>query len=154
MERLPVELTVVRSQPGPVSDGQWSTGLCECYGDMSDCCFALWCLPVFACKTSRAAGGCVCLPLLDCVSCVPPASLAMRAAVRERYGIEWKNPSTELDKALTSLMHLLFGKHELRKYKENELISEPHELDVFVLATCACFLNIYLFFLRSTCLLS
>ncbi|XP_058250062.1 cornifelin homolog B-like isoform X2 [Hemibagrus wyckioides] len=88
MERLPVELTVVRSQPGPVSDGQWSTGLCECYGDMSDCCFALWCLPVFACKTSRAAGGCVCLPLLDCVSCVPPASLAMRAAVRERYGIE------------------------------------------------------------------
>lgn len=30
----------------------------------------------------------MCLPLLDCVSCVPPASLAMRAAVRERYGIE------------------------------------------------------------------
>lgn len=37
MERLPVELTVVRSQPGPVSDGQWSTGLCECWGDMGDC---------------------------------------------------------------------------------------------------------------------
>lgn len=37
MERLPVELTVVQSQPGPVFDGQWSTGLCECCGDMSDC---------------------------------------------------------------------------------------------------------------------
>ncbi|KAI4896813.1 hypothetical protein NFI96_029271 [Prochilodus magdalenae] len=86
-ERLP--LTVVESQPGPVvQDGQWSTGLCECYGDVGDCCFALWCLPLFVCKTSRAAGGCLCLPLLDCVGCVPPASLAMRAAVRERYGIE------------------------------------------------------------------
>ncbi|KAF7706525.1 PLAC8-like protein 1 isoform X2 [Silurus meridionalis] len=80
--------TAISSQPGTVPDGKWSTGLCECWGDMGDCCFALWCLPVFACKTSRAAGGCVCLPLLDCVSCVPPASLAMRAAVRERYGIE------------------------------------------------------------------
>lgn len=37
MERLPVEVTVVRSQPGPVSDGHWSTGLCECWRDMGDC---------------------------------------------------------------------------------------------------------------------
>ncbi|XP_072544884.1 placenta-specific gene 8 protein-like [Salminus brasiliensis] len=88
-ESFPLLLSVVRSQPGPlVQEGQWSTGLCECYGDMGDCCFALWCLPVFVCKTSRAAGGCLCLPLLDCVGCVPPASLAMRAAVRERYGIK------------------------------------------------------------------
>lgn len=37
MERLPVELTVVWPQPGPVSDDQWSTGLCECWGNMGDC---------------------------------------------------------------------------------------------------------------------
>uniref|UniRef100_A0A3B3BAC5 Uncharacterized protein n=1 Tax=Oryzias melastigma TaxID=30732 RepID=A0A3B3BAC5_ORYME len=67
---------------------QWSTGLCECYKDMGDCCFALCCLPVFTCKVTRAAGACPCLPLLDCISCVPPASLAMRASVRERYGIK------------------------------------------------------------------
>ncbi|XP_041926746.1 PLAC8-like protein 1, partial [Alosa sapidissima] len=53
-----------------------------------DCCCAVCCLPIFACKTAGAAGVCPCLPLLDCVSCLPPASLAMRAAVRERYGIQ------------------------------------------------------------------
>uniref|UniRef100_A0A8C8DQG1 Cornifelin n=1 Tax=Oryzias sinensis TaxID=183150 RepID=A0A8C8DQG1_9TELE len=67
---------------------QWSTGLCECYKDMGDCCFALCCLPVFTCKVARAAGACPCLPLLDCMGCVPPASLAVRASVRERYGIK------------------------------------------------------------------
>lgn len=41
MERLPVEVTVVRSQPGPVSDGRWSTGLCECWEDMGDCEYSL-----------------------------------------------------------------------------------------------------------------
>ncbi|XP_036403524.1 cornifelin homolog B-like [Megalops cyprinoides] len=79
----------VQSQrAGGVQAGQWSTGLCDCYEDMNDCCCALWCLPVFACKTSSAAGACACLPLLDCVGCVPPASLAVRATVRERFGIQ------------------------------------------------------------------
>uniref|UniRef100_A0A3Q2Q736 Uncharacterized protein n=1 Tax=Fundulus heteroclitus TaxID=8078 RepID=A0A3Q2Q736_FUNHE len=68
--------------------GEWSTGLCECYKDLGDCCFACCCLPLFACKVTGAVGACPCLPLLDCISCVPPASLAMRASVRERYGIK------------------------------------------------------------------
>lgn len=51
-------------------------------------CFALCCLPVFTCKVTNAVGACPCLPLLDCIGCVPPASLAMRASVRERYGIQ------------------------------------------------------------------
>uniref|UniRef100_A0A8C7X2N2 Cornifelin n=1 Tax=Oryzias sinensis TaxID=183150 RepID=A0A8C7X2N2_9TELE len=71
---------------------QWSTGLCDCYKDMGDCCFALCCLPVFTCKVTRAAGACPCLPLLDCIGCVPPASLAVRASVRERYGIKFACP--------------------------------------------------------------
>ncbi|XP_061566292.1 cornifelin homolog B-like [Cololabis saira] len=81
---------VVRRQPRSRGDGadQWSTGLCECYKDMGDCCLALWCLPVFTCKVTRAVGVCPCLPLLDWVSCVPPASLGVRASVRERYGIK------------------------------------------------------------------
>ncbi|GLD53578.1 cornifelin homolog B-like protein [Lates japonicus] len=69
---------------------QWSTGLCECHKDIGDCCFALCCLPVFTCKVTSAVGACPCLPLLDCIGCVPPASLAMRASVRERYGIQWR----------------------------------------------------------------
>ncbi|XP_035005594.2 cornifelin homolog B-like [Hippoglossus stenolepis] len=68
--------------------GQWSTGLCECHKDIGDCCFALCCLPVFTCKVTSAVGACPCLPLLDCIGCVPPAALAMRASVRERYGIQ------------------------------------------------------------------
>lgn len=51
-------------------------------------CFALCCLPVFTCKVTKAVGACPCLPLLDCIGCVPPASLAMRASVRQRYGIQ------------------------------------------------------------------
>ncbi|KAG5853330.1 hypothetical protein ANANG_G00072050 [Anguilla anguilla] len=80
---------VVQSQPaGAPEPGQWSTGLCDCCSDVGDCCFALWCLPVFVCKTTGAVGACPCLPLLDCVGCVPSASLAMRATVRARYGIK------------------------------------------------------------------
>ncbi|XP_028419499.1 placenta-specific gene 8 protein [Perca flavescens] len=58
--------------------GQWSTGLCECHKDVGD---------LFTCKVTSAVGACPCLPLLDCIGCVPPASLAMRASVRQRYGI-------------------------------------------------------------------
>ncbi|KAG7256220.1 hypothetical protein CRUP_035848 [Coryphaenoides rupestris] len=75
-----------RALPG--QQGQWSSGLCDCWQDMGDCCLALCCLPVFTCQVSRAAGVCPCLPLLDCLGCVPPASLAVRAAVRQRYGIQ------------------------------------------------------------------
>ncbi|KAE8278932.1 hypothetical protein D5F01_LYC22514 [Larimichthys crocea] len=81
---------VIHAQPKSMVQeaGQWSTGLCECYKDVGDCCFALCCLPVFTCKVTRAVGACPCLPLLDCIGCVPPASLAMRASVRQRYGIQ------------------------------------------------------------------
>ncbi|CAL8241551.1 unnamed protein product [Merluccius merluccius] len=90
VQAAPGRLCVVQAQPerGLPGLGQWSTGLCDCWQDMGDCCLALCCLPVFTCKVTSAAGACPCLPLLDCVGCVPPASLAMRASVRERYGIE------------------------------------------------------------------
>ncbi|XP_029941296.1 PLAC8-like protein 1 isoform X2 [Salarias fasciatus] len=76
MSRRPIQ---TQPQSRGHEGGQWSTGLC---------CFALCCLPVFTCKVTSAVGACPCLPLLDCIGCVPPASLAMRASVRERYGIK------------------------------------------------------------------
>ncbi|XP_037116394.1 cornifelin homolog B-like isoform X1 [Syngnathus acus] len=84
-----------RTQEG----AQWSTGLCACHQDVGDCCFALCCLPLFTCKVARKAGLCPLLPLLDCLGCVPPASLAVRASVREKYGIKvnvhlWLDPPT------------------------------------------------------------
>ncbi|KAG2468517.1 PL8L1 protein, partial [Polypterus senegalus] len=61
-------------------------------------CCATWCLPCFMCKTANDSGQCVCLPLLDPTLTgyflgftpltIPPISLAMRASLRERYGIQ------------------------------------------------------------------
>ncbi|XP_035861056.1 uncharacterized protein LOC116042281 isoform X2 [Sander lucioperca] len=84
---MPRQVVQVQPESRVQEAGQWSTGLCECHKDVGDCCFALCCLPVFTCKVTSAVGACPCLPLLDCIGCVPPASLAMRASVRERYGI-------------------------------------------------------------------
>lgn len=85
----PPQDQVIEEQPeSQASEGQWSTGLCDCFQDKGDSCFALCCLPVYTCKVTWSVGACPCLPLLDCISCVPPASLAMRASVRERYGIQ------------------------------------------------------------------
>lgn len=50
-------------------------------------CFAFWCLPCFACMTSKKYGQCLCLPLLD-IGIIPPITLAMRVSMRERYGIK------------------------------------------------------------------
>uniref|UniRef100_V9LAL8 Cornifelin-like protein b n=1 Tax=Callorhinchus milii TaxID=7868 RepID=V9LAL8_CALMI len=75
---------------------EWTTGLCNCCDDCGVCWFALCCLPCFMCKTVDDFGECLCLPLMDgyCNVCglmsmgpIPPISIAMRAAVRERYGI-------------------------------------------------------------------
>ncbi|XP_077598467.1 placenta-specific gene 8 protein-like [Stigmatopora nigra] len=81
---------VIKAQPQKSDQevAQWSTGLCACHQDMGDCCFALCCLPLFTCKVANMAGIFPLLPLLDCMGCVPPASLAVRASVRERYGIQ------------------------------------------------------------------
>ncbi|XP_029437066.1 cornifelin-like, partial [Rhinatrema bivittatum] len=59
-------------------------------------CCAFWCFSCFMCRTASQFGECMCLPLLDpfCLgylgSPVPcaPGSMAMRAAMRERYRIQ------------------------------------------------------------------
>ncbi|XP_064181659.1 cornifelin homolog isoform X3 [Anguilla rostrata] len=76
-------------QVGMVQSNQWSTGICDCCDDLSSCCLGLWCFPCLACKTTSEFGECACLPLVDTLSpCVPPVSFAMRAGVRNRYGIQ------------------------------------------------------------------
>ncbi|XP_042338963.1 cornifelin homolog B-like [Plectropomus leopardus] len=81
----------VLSQPRPLvvssADAEWASGICECCDDMRECCFACWCCPCFACKTSRRYGQCLCLPLLDVLSCVRPITMSMRVSVRQLYGI-------------------------------------------------------------------
>ncbi|XP_068188175.1 cornifelin homolog B-like [Antennarius striatus] len=84
--------TMVVTQPQPVMEAQdsqeWGSGICDCTQNTPECCFAFWCLPCFACRTSRKYGECLCLPLLDYLpSLIPAASLAMRVSMRQRYGI-------------------------------------------------------------------
>ncbi|XP_030294298.1 cornifelin homolog B-like isoform X2 [Sparus aurata] len=70
-------------------DGEWTSGICDCCDDMRECCFAFWCCPCFACKTAKAYGQCLCLPLLDIFSCTYPITMSMRVSIRQRYGIRF-----------------------------------------------------------------
>ncbi|CAL8395668.1 unnamed protein product [Boreogadus saida] len=85
--------------PSPPELTGWSTELLDCCDDMNSCCYAFWCWPCFACTTTKKFGERRCLPLLDILTpavaaavgiplCVPPAGLALRVAIRHRYGIK------------------------------------------------------------------
>ncbi|KAL7389963.1 hypothetical protein ABVT39_012551 [Epinephelus coioides] len=84
----------VLTQPQPLvlssDDAEWASGICDCCNDMRECCFAFWCCPCFACKTSKQYGHHLCLPLLDVCGCgcVHPLTMSMRVYVRHRYGIK------------------------------------------------------------------
>ncbi|XP_069001841.1 cornifelin homolog B-like [Embiotoca jacksoni] len=68
-------------------DADWSSGICDCCDDGKQCCFAFWCCPCFACKTTKDFGHCLCLPLLDVFGCIRPITMSTRVSVRHRYGI-------------------------------------------------------------------
>ncbi|XP_074466463.1 cornifelin homolog B-like [Sebastes fasciatus] len=80
----------VTRQPQALSgyETDWSSGICDCCDDMSECCCAFWCCPCFACRTSKRHGQCLCLPLLDVCGCICPITMSMRVSVRQRYGIK------------------------------------------------------------------
>ncbi|MBN3289487.1 CNFN protein, partial [Polypterus senegalus] len=88
---------VIQAQPSALivqtsHQSNWSTGLCNVCADISVCCCGLFCMPCLQCQTTSNFGEGCCLPLLDpCIlsgSSLSPVSLAMRAAIRERYGIQ------------------------------------------------------------------
>ncbi|XP_024121952.2 cornifelin homolog B [Oryzias melastigma] len=85
---------LVISQPQPVMESresqEWSSGVCDCFQDVPQCCFAFWCFPCFACINSRKFGEALCLPLLEMFfgGSIPPITLATRVSMRHRYGIK------------------------------------------------------------------
>ncbi|KAM3910058.1 placenta-specific gene 8 protein-like [Leptodactylus fuscus] len=97
-------MATITSQPGVITTQTvtvtqsllWSSGLCDCCEDCGICCCALWCFPCLQCDTVSDFGECCALPLLDpclmgyvgCSGVCPPVTMAMRAAVRERYRIQ------------------------------------------------------------------
>ncbi|KAM3869083.1 cornifelin homolog B-like [Diretmus argenteus] len=83
---------LIIKQPQPMLEArdsnQWGSGICDCFDDMAECCFAFWCCPCFACITTKAYGQCLCLPLLEMFGgFIPPITMSMRVSMRERYGI-------------------------------------------------------------------
>ncbi|XP_066537477.1 cornifelin homolog B-like [Hoplias malabaricus] len=81
---------VVVQQPQSVvvmASSEWSSGICDFCDNVPECCFSFWCMPCFACSTAKKFGECLCLPLLEW-GFIPPVTLAMRASLRERYGIQ------------------------------------------------------------------
>ncbi|KAM7388109.1 hypothetical protein PAMP_024310 [Pampus punctatissimus] len=81
----------------PLTD--WKSGLCDCFEDASTCCYGFWCCPCLACTVAGRFGENRCLPLCDICSpaamtaCgiplfVPPAALAIRVGIRNRYGVK------------------------------------------------------------------
>ncbi|XP_015240467.1 PREDICTED: cornifelin homolog B-like isoform X2 [Cyprinodon variegatus] len=75
-----------QSIPVTLSSQEWSTDLFDCFKDIPTCCFAYWCLPCFACRTSKEFGEHECLPLLDIFG-GSAITMSMRLSVRQRYGI-------------------------------------------------------------------
>ncbi|KAI3368564.1 hypothetical protein L3Q82_025578 [Scortum barcoo] len=78
---------------------EWNSGLFDCCEDTSSCCYGFWCCPCLACTVAEKFGENRCLPLCDICSpaitascglplCVPPATLALRVAIRHRYGVK------------------------------------------------------------------
>ncbi|XP_073479372.1 cornifelin homolog [Aquarana catesbeiana] len=91
----PMSVSQSMTMTNVMQPNAWASGICDCCEDMGVCCCAFWCFPCFQCKTVSDFGECLCLPLLDpgCLAYTgssmvcPPISMAMRAAVRERYRI-------------------------------------------------------------------
>ncbi|MEQ2229259.1 hypothetical protein ILYODFUR_017126 [Ilyodon furcidens] len=83
---------IQETQPRPfvmtTASKHWSSGICDCFHDLSHCCFAFWCFPCFTCKTSKDAGECLCLPLVNAFGLIPPMTTALRVSIRHRYNIE------------------------------------------------------------------
>ncbi|CAI5642417.1 unnamed protein product [Oreochromis niloticus] len=69
-------------------EADWASGICDCCDDKKQCCFAFWCCPCFACRTTKQFGQCLCLPLLDVFGCVHPITMSIRVSLRQRYGIK------------------------------------------------------------------
>ncbi|CAL1592787.1 unnamed protein product [Knipowitschia caucasica] len=77
----------------------WNSGLFNCCDSCTTCCYGFFCCPCMACSVAGGLGENRCLPLCDIFSpaitascglplCVPPSALALRVAIRHRYGIK------------------------------------------------------------------
>uniref|UniRef100_A0A3B4VBP2 Plac8 onzin related protein 6 n=1 Tax=Seriola dumerili TaxID=41447 RepID=A0A3B4VBP2_SERDU len=83
---------MVVTQPRPyimtTVSNQWTSGICDCFQDLPQCCSGFWCFPCLACATTAYFGECFCLPLMDMITLCPVVSMSMRVAMRYHYKIQ------------------------------------------------------------------
>ncbi|XP_075999856.1 plac8 onzin related protein 6 [Genypterus blacodes] len=92
----PISAHIVTAQPAILTSplnlkiDMWTSGIFNCCDDMGTCCFGFWCPCCQACQLSSDFGECMCMPMVDMVSCgmVPAYALALRSSMRERYHLQ------------------------------------------------------------------
>lgn len=62
---------------------EWANGLCDCCSDCGACCYALFCMPCFACKFDEASKECACTT----ICCGSNGLMMNRAKLRGAYKI-------------------------------------------------------------------
>ncbi|XP_048766897.1 placenta-specific gene 8 protein-like isoform X2 [Ostrea edulis] len=61
----------------------WSTGLFDCFSDITSCLMGYFCLPCTICSVASRTGECCCMPY-----CVPGGTILMRNRIRTIGGIQ------------------------------------------------------------------
>ena len=61
----------------------WTSGVCDCFSDISGCCFVCCCYPCAICQLASRTGECLCTPC-----CVPSIEINLRTRIRTLGGIQ------------------------------------------------------------------
>ncbi|XP_005461842.1 cornifelin homolog B isoform X2 [Oreochromis niloticus] len=107
-------------------EADWASGICDCCDDKKQCCFAFWCCPCFACRTTKQFGQCLCLPLLDVFGCVHPITMSIRVSLRQRYGIKVRPRGESLYRLF--VLHLLSALRLVSNGHRDEEAEAPHHV--------------------------
>ncbi|KAG7230549.1 hypothetical protein INR49_025265, partial [Caranx melampygus] len=108
---------VVQQPMQQPSDTEWNSGLFDCFESASTCCYGFWCCPCLACTVSGRFGENHCLPLCDMCSpavmaafgipmFAPPATVGLRAALRNRYRIKMHRELKDRSKNSTVIVNV------------------------------------------------
>ncbi|KAK0144371.1 Placenta-specific gene 8 protein [Merluccius polli] len=68
----------VTSQPASYAPSEFQTGLYDCFGDCSTCCYGFFCFPCLSCSVANAMDEC----------CLCGCNVAIRGVYRTKYNLQ------------------------------------------------------------------